>query len=387
MVDRTGPQSLAPRSDFPVLDEVTYLNTGSIGLVALQVQREAQAFAQDIAGRGTVGFDDAAETHVYDRARSAAARLIGADEDDIAITTSATEALAQVAWWLRPGAGTNIVSLDIEFPSVTYPWLRVSEETGAEVRLAKASADPAALTLDDVARLVDERTAVICISHVQYATGLRFDPAALALLAHAYGAVLVLDATQSAGAVPLDVRSVDIDVLVAGAYKWLCSSFGASICYLRRDIRERLRPPFVGWRSTVDPFVFDATRLSLASQARKLEYSTRAYESSVALAAAIDYLLDLGIDRILAHDLALGSLLIDGLDALGAEIVTPRGSHLRAGIVTARFPDRDGAHIAARLTAAGVIVSPRFDATRFSLHMFNDANDVAHALNVLGTLI
>jgi selenocysteine lyase/cysteine desulfurase len=142
-------------------------------------------------------------------------------------------------------------------------------------------------------------------------------------------------------------------------------------------------PPFVGWRSTTEPYALDAAHMSLAPSARRLEFSTMSYSAGVALGAAIEYILDLGIDRILTHDLALATRLMAGLDSLGATILTPRDDQSRAGIVTARFPGRDGEEVASRLNEAGVIVSPRFGSTRFSTHVFNRAQDVDHALSVV----
>ena len=380
-------ESLAPRNHFPLLDDVTYLNAASMGLVPLPVQEQAAAFDRELALRGTTWFDEAQEVGVLDRARNAAARLLNASPDAIAISTSATEAFCQAAWWLRPARGDNIVSIDLEFPSVTYPWFRVAAETGADVRLVQAKDDPASLSLDSVAELVDDQTAVICVSHVQFATGHRFALDELARLARAHNATLVIDATQSAGMVPIDVQASGVDMLVAGGYKWLGAMFGAAVCYLGPTLLDRLDPPFVGWRSTVEPYALDAAHMALAPSARRLEFSTMSYGAGVGLGAAMEYVLDLGIDRILAHDLALATRLIDGLDTLGATILTPREVHSRAGIVTARFPDRDGEEVAARLNEAGVIVSPRFGSTRFSTHIFNHAEDVDHALSVVESVL
>jgi cysteine desulfurase / selenocysteine lyase len=379
--------SLAPREDFPLLNEVTYLNAASMGLVPLPVQEEVAAFDRELALRGTTWFDEAQETGVPERARRAAGTLLNAPPEAIAITTSATEALCQLAWWLRPAAGTNVVSIDLEFPSVTYPWFRAAAETGAEVRLVRATDDPGGLKLDDVAALVDDRTAVICVSHVQYATGHRFDLDALVALAAAHDALLVIDATQSAGIVPIDVQASGVDYLVAGGYKWLGAMFGAAVCYLGPRLRDRLDPPFVGWRSTVEPYALDAARMPLATDARRLEFSTMSYGAGLALGAAMEYVIALGVERILAHDLALATRLMDGLAALGAVILTPREEGSRAGIVTARFPGHDGMAVAARLNGAGVIVSPRFAATRFSIHHFNRAEDVDRALAVVETVL
>ena len=379
----SGRPALSARSDFPVLDEVVYLNTGSIGLEPLPVQRAGEELGSQIAGRGTVGFDDEVEKRVGDIPRAAVARLLGSSPDDVAVVTHATEALCQVAWWLKPGAGENVVSADLEFPSVTYPWLRVARDTGVEVRLARALHDPATFSLDAIAAAVDARTAVICVSHVQYATGHRLDPAALVELARSVDAKLILDATQSAGVVPLDAPALGVDVLVSSGYKWLCSAPGAGVCYLRPELWEQLDPPFVGWKSTEDAIAFDATTIPLASAARRLEYSTPAYAAGAALTAAVDYLLDLGVENVLAHDLALAGELREGLERLGAEVLTPAEDDRRAGIVIARFPGREGAEVASELARAGVVVSPRLGAVRFSLHHFNDSSDVQRALAAL----
>jgi selenocysteine lyase/cysteine desulfurase len=142
-------------------------------------------------------------------------------------------------------------------------------------------------------------------------------------------------------------------------------------------------PPFVGWKSTEDAIAFDATTIPLARSARRLEYSTPAYSAGAALSAAVDYLLDLGLENVLAHDLALAGELREGLERLGAEVLTPAEDERRAGIVIARFPGRDGPEVASELAEAGVIVSPRLGAVRFSLHHFNDSSDVERALAAL----
>lgn len=376
-------ESLAPRQHFPLLDEVTYLNAASMGLVPLPVQEQAAAFDRELLLRGTTWFDEEQETFALERPRENAAKLLNVSPDAIAIATSMTEALCQVAWWLRPGRGTNIVSIDLEFPSVVYPWYRVAAETGAEVRLVQVRNDPASLSLEKLAALVDDNTAVICVSHVQFATGFRFALDDLVALAQAHDALLVVDATQSAGMVPIDLNASGVDVLLAGGYKWLGAAFGAAVCYLGPSILERIDPPFVGWRSTIDPYALDVTSMPLAPSARRLEFSTMSYGAGVVLGAAIAYILDFGVKRILAHDMVLATRLMAGLDALGATILTPRDDASRAGIVTARFPGRDGEAVAARLNAAGVIVSPRFGSTRFSTHHFNRAADVDRALATL----
>jgi cysteine desulfurase / selenocysteine lyase len=380
-------QSLAPRSDFPVLSDVTYLNVAAIGLTPVGVLDSMTRFLREIAGSGTVHLDDETEARLYEAPRQTAADLMGAQPAEIAIMTSATEAIGQVAWSLFPDEGSNVVSLDIEFPSVTYPWIQLAKRTGMELRLVKAGGDSTEPIIEKIAAAVDRNTAAICISHVQYATGHRLDPTALSQLAHSFGAVLILDTTQSAGVVSLDVKQTDQDVVIASAYKWLCGPLGGAFCYVRPELWPRLQPPFAAARSSSTPTIFDGRTLELANDARRLEYATMSYASAIGLATAIDYLVDIGIDQGLAHVHALGDMLIRGLTELQGEIVTPIDRRDRAGVITCTFPGRNSNALAAKLAEQSIVVAPRFGGIRFSPHVFNTADDIERALDALQILL
>jgi selenocysteine lyase/cysteine desulfurase len=376
------------REDFPVLDRLTYLNTASVGLVPASVVTGAHEFELELAQAGTTGMDEATEVGVLDDARRAAAALFGASQDTIAIATSFTEALNQVAWWLRPGRGQNVVSSEVDFPSVTYPWHRIAEDTGCEVRLVRVLDDPDGFDVTRIADSVDSATAAICISHIQYLTGHVLDLGDLATLAHDNGAILIVDATQSAGQVPIDVTAAGVDVLITGSYKWLCSTFGAAVCYLSPALLGEFRPPLVGWRSTEHPYSLDALcpaglTESLAATARRMEYSTMSYAAAIALGRAISYISSLSLTEVAWHNRELSTQLADGLVQRGARLLTPADPGRRAGTVTARFPGHDGEAIAAALTERGVIVSPRVGSTRFSAHFYNSSDDVDNALATL----
>jgi selenocysteine lyase/cysteine desulfurase len=375
------------REDFPALDRLTYLNTASAGLVPASVVVPAHEFELELAQAGTTAMDEDTEVGILESARESAATLLNADPRLIAITTSFTEALCQLAWWLRPGAGQNIVSSEVEFPSVTYPWHRIAEDTGCEVRLVSVLDDPESFDVNKVADQVDGSTAVICISHIQYLTGHVLDLSELATLAHDNDALLVVDATQSAGQVPIDVPESGVDVLIAGSYKWLCSTFGAAVCYVCPALLEEFRPPFVGWRSTEHPYSLDARWLPLAATARRMEYSTMSYAAATALGRAIGYITDMSLADVAEHNRRLADQLVDGLARRGAVLLTPRDPRRRAGTVAARFPGRDGEAIAGELTRRGVIVSPRVGSTRFSMHFYNCSGDVDRALAVLDEVL
>ena len=375
------------RGDFPAFDRFTYLNTASAGLVPASVVQPAHEFEAELAQAGTTGMDEDSEVGILEDARNAAAALLHCDAATIAVGTSFTEALCQVAWWLRPGKGQNVVSSEADFPSVTYPWHRIAEDTGCEVRLVSVLDDPEGFDVNKVAEQVDSSTAVICISHIQYLTGHMLDLGDLAALAHDHGALLIIDATQSAGQVPIDVTTTGVDVLITGSYKWLCSTFGAAVCYLSPPLLERFRPPLVGWRSTEHPYTLDARWKPLAATARRMEYSTMSYAAAIALGRAICYINAMSLDEVATHNARLASQVAEQLAQRGAKLLTPADPRRRAGTVTARFPGRDSEAIAAELTRRGVIVSPRVGSTRFSMHFYNNSDDVDHALAILDEVL
>jgi selenocysteine lyase/cysteine desulfurase len=342
-------------------------------------------FQMSIAAGGTIDFDEAAEIEVFEKARVEAGRLLGAKKSEIAVVSSATEAICAVAWSLKLSKGSNVVSTSAEFPSVVYPWIPLGEQKSLDVRLA--SNDNGFVKEEDVEKLVDDRTAVISVSHVGYGTGQRFDLRWLAELAHSHGAILVVDATQSAGLIPLDVHNHEIDVLVSGSYKGLLGPFGAGILYVNEELCEELTPSLAGWRSTPDPFSLDATKLDFAEETRKFEYSTMSYASAVGLAESMKYLRELGYADASAHVLSLTkeflSMLKEARRLPEHLSLTPEDESDHASIVSIGFGKRDNSAIARELIKRHIIVSQRFNGVRFSFHVYNSSQDLLNALNVL----
>lgn len=367
--------------DFPASTKSVYLNTASICLMYSGAERAVVDWTHDLAGNGTIHFDEVAEERAFAALHASAARLFNCRPDDIAVGSSATELLASLAWAVSPAADGNIVSSDREFPSTVYPWTRVARHTGAAMRLAGTEGrDP---TADDLVRLIDRKTAVVCVSDVIYSTGRRLDVSALAEAAHRHGALLVIDATQSAGGIPIDVGSLGIDALITASYKWLCGPFGVAVMYLAPHLHERLEPGLVGFRSHESMWDLRADRVTLPPNAHRFEFSTMAYGCAPGLAASIDYLLRRDIGRIFSRNKGLADLLIDGLRRRKAEVVSPTDDRTRTSIVAARFADTDVRLLASRLNEAGVVVSARRDVLRFSPHLYNDADDIEQALTAI----
>lgn len=364
---------------------VTYLNSASISLMPQPAVDAMVEFQRKVASGGTIGFDEEAETKALENARKEASLLLGAHQDEIAVVSSATEGICSLAWSLELKSDANVVSTDADFPSVVYPWMRLAREKSLNVRLAR-NRDGVVLE-QELEQLVDDRTAVISISHVEYGTGQRFNLHWLSELAHSHGALLLVDATQSAGLIPIDAHKDGIDALIASGYKGLLGPFGAAVLYLRRELAETLQPPMVGWRSTPTPYNLDATIMSFADGAKKFECGTMNYASAVGLAESMQYLRKIGHPSVNRHVLSLTERLIDVIanDRTLPESITltPRDQQRHASIASFRFRNQDQSAVAAALVQRNVIVSQRFNGVRFSFHIYNAEQDLLRATQAL----
>ena len=209
------------------------------------------------------------------------------------------------------------------------------------------------------------------------------DQQSLAEAAHSHGALLVVDATQSAGAIPIDVSCDSVDILVAAGYKWLCGPFGAAVMYVAPHLQTRFEPGLAGFRSHQDMWDLRADRIQYRNDAGRFEFGTMAYGCALGLAKAIEFILALGSDTILAHDLKLAERLTEGLKQRGAQLLGPSNANERSPIVSARFPGFSSRTLVDLFKAQGVIVSPRADFVRFSPHLYNGSDDIDHSLSVL----
>jgi cysteine desulfurase/selenocysteine lyase len=375
--------------DFPTARTVTYLNSASISLMPKPAIDSMVEFQRKVASGGTIGFDEAAETQALEDARNEATALLGARREEIAILSSATVGICSFAWSLGLKRGANVVSTDADFPSVVHPWMRLREERGIEVRLAKNR--DGVVDEDELEKLVDDRTAVISISHVEFGTGQRFDLRWLSELAHSHGAFLIVDATQSAGLMPIDVHRDEVDALVASGYKGLLGPFGVSLFYLKRDLVEKLEPPLVGWRSAPDPYNLNVTELTFAKDAKKFEYSTMDYACPVGLAESMRYLKKIGHKNLTSHVLSMTEQFINivrnNQRLPHTTALTPDDENAHASIASFRFKERDQSAVAGELVKRRIIVSQRFNGVRFSFHTYNTEEDLLRANRTLEEIL
>ena len=376
---------LVPTSDFPKRDDLIYLNAANAALMYEGCRATISDWYNDVAFNGSINFNESAETEVFDSIHDLAAQLFNVNPTDIAVGSSATELLSSLAWAIAPKKGENIVSTDIVFPSTIYPWQRVANTTGATIKLARGKDNY--LDPDDIVKLIDQQTAVVCISHVEYGNGQLFDLEKLSDAAHAVGAFFIIDATQSAGAIPIDGNIVSIDALVCSAYKWLCGPFGVAIMYLNPKLQYNLEPGLVGFRSHKDMWKLDPRKIEYPDTAKKFEFSTMAFGCARGLEASIRYILDIGVKTIFTHNRLLTDQLIAGLIKQNAQIISPVNDKERSAIVTVNFQGCNSATLVQKLKHQQIFVSLRSNTIRFSPHFYNTKDDIEITLDHIRRLL
>ena len=366
----------------------TNLSYANVATTSSAAHKASMKWSDALARGGAAEFDGEAEKNGMMPLRKAAARLLSCEVADVCVGSSATELLCSLAWAVSPSRGSNIVSTRASFPSTVYPWRRVAESNGAEIRLADC--DEALYTHpDDILDLIDDATSVVTLSHVEYSNGQRYDLRRFADAAHSVGALLVVDATQSMGALPIDAVSSGADAIVSSGYKWLRGTYGAAVAYISSGIRGDLNPGLLGFRSHVDIWDLRADRMELPEDASRFEYTTIHFGAALGLAAAVEEINEMGIEEVWRHDLALADSVIDGARRLGIDVVSPLSESERSAIVSLRLPEGVSSEdIAHKLQDEySILVTSRTGLLRVSPHIDNTEGDVQALIEALERLI
>jgi selenocysteine lyase/cysteine desulfurase len=317
-----APTLQEARRRFPSVSEGIYFDHASVGPISTDV---ASAMRTVLAGHESRGFQytwrDEAEA-----ARAEVARLVGSDASSIAFAQNTSFGLSLVANGLGWTPGDNVVLPALEFPSNFCPWINLRRQ-GVEVRLV--GAPHGHVDVEDVRAAVDDRTRVVAISAVQFSTGYRYDLGPLADLADD-GPLLVVDGTQSVGAVATDVVAQGIDVLAVSSHKWLMGPPGAGFVHMAARARDRVRPSVVGWLSVPDPLAFDYN-LTFGADASRYEPGTENLVGNIGLGAAAALMNEFTPAWVEARVLELTDQLVDGLRSRGCEVLSDRDTKARSG--------------------------------------------------------
>jgi selenocysteine lyase/cysteine desulfurase len=363
-----GPLPDRIRHRFPIFERLVYINSCSQGALSDAVKESYAQYLRDWEEKGAP-WEYWVERE--EAARAAFARLINAEPDEVAVTTSLSAGVSALASGLRYGARSKIVLTDLEFPTVGQIW-HAQESRGARV----VHAHP-----DEFEKAVDEDTAVVSITHVSYRTGELIDAERVAEIAHKHGALVLLDAYQSAGSLPIDVKELGVDFLAAGTVKYLLGSAGLAFFYCRRELWERAWPTATGWFADQDIFKMDAWDYSPSPTARRFQSGTPPIPSIYAGIAGIELMEEIGIEENAEHVRALNAHLIGGLEDLGATITTPRKRHRHGALICVKSNDVD--ELVAALRRWGIVTSERDGNVRISAHAYNSLEDIDVVLEAL----
>src|SRR6476620_7797526 len=320
-----------------------------------------------------------------ERARESFARLINADVDEVAVTSSVSQAASAFASALsfdrdRP----RILASSAEFPTVGHVWL-AQQPRGAHVDWVPLSRDGTIDSAEYEAR-IDERTRVVSACHAYFVNGFKHDIAAIARTAHSRGALLFVDAYQTLGTQPIDVKALGVDALAGGTLKYLMACAGIAFLYVRRDLAQKMRPTVTGWFGRVNPFTFDPTTLDWAPAARRFDGGTPPIINAYIARAGLEIIHEVGPSNIAAWTRVLSDRLVTGGKARGLTLYGTPNAHSKAP-TTAFWVGADSATVEHRMRARGVIPSARGSVIRLSPHFYSTIQDVDHALDTLAAVL
>lgn len=368
------------RGEFPIFQSSVYLNTCSLGALGERSRRKVAEYLDLWQSRGASAWYDVWWEALADL-RARYGRLVNAGPNEIALAPSISVALSAVAESLDYRRRPKVVITSLDFPTVAYQWL-AKEPAGVELVVVD-SPDKISVPVEAIARAVDDRTALVVTSHVYFTTGAIQDIKRVADVAHAHGALCLIDAYQSVGQVPVDVREAGVDALVAGGLKWLLGGPGIVFLYVREAVARRLEPRISGWFGQRDQFAFDPRAVTFHDDARRFEMGTPALAAVYAQLGGLEYIEEIGVPRIREVTAALTEDLISTVRAAGFKPKVAAEPERRSAIVMIPMPDPAAA--VRHLAAGGVIVDSRPGHVRFSPFFYNVQDDYVRATERLAS--
>ena len=313
-------------------------------------------------------------------ARASFARLINAMPEEVSICTSVSQATSSLASALDYSGGRNkVVVTEGEFPTVAQVWV-AQEKRGA--RLAWVPARDGVIPPEGYEGLLDEETLLVSACHAYYQSGFKQDIPRIVAAAREVEAMVYVDAYQSLGTEPMDVKALDVDFLSSGTLKFLMGIPGIAFLYVKPSVAEGLEPSVTGWFGRENPFSFDPRDLSWAEGARRFDTGTPPVMEAYVARAAMDFLQEVGLGSISAWTTELSRALVEGGEARGLSLLGTRDSTKKAP-TTAFLVSGDSHEVEASLRERGIVASARGPAIRLAPHFYSTLNDVEAALDAL----
>ncbi len=364
------------RELFPVTKRLVYFNHAAVGPLSVRAFEAMERHAADQRDFGALHWRE--WYHEYELLRDAAGRLLNAAPGEIAILKNTSEGLSFVAEGLRWVEGENVITTDLEFPSNFTPW-KVLERRGVECRVVESR--DGVFNVDDVERLIDAKTRLVTVSSTAFHNGFTPDLDAIGALCGRRGILFCVDAIQSLGAIPIDVRRSNISFLAADGHKWLCGPEGAALFFVRAQDRDKLQVLENGWTNIERRGKFINCSTDLLADSRRFEAGSLNTNGIYGLRAAIELLLEIGMDNVTGELMRVATYLAAELERIGWQVRTPRP--IRSGIVAAVPPSVESMtllRLHRLLEEKGIVTAPREGMLRFSPHFYNDEREIARVI-------
>lgn len=368
------------RREFPALERYIHVANCSQSPQSRRVRQAVEAYLESWFSQG---MDWDRWMSEVDACKQAFARLIGADAADISVASSVSEATAALASGLDfSGTRRKVVVGENEFPTIGHVWLAAAR-WGAQVDFVPVR--NWRITPEELVAHIDSQTLVVSVSHVYYQNGYKQPLAPIVEAAHRHGAIVVVDAYQSLGTTPLDVRELDIDVLTSGTLKYLLGVPGIAFMYVKREVAERLRPAVTGWFGQRDPFAFNIRELEYAPGARRFDTGTPPVINAYAARAGIEMLLEIGVERIARKIDDLSRHALELADRHGMEVISPRDIRFKGATTAIRVPNSH--QVEEALKRRGIVASARGPAIRIAPHFFTSFDDLERVFATLAEVL
>jgi len=367
-------------TEFPWTAETIYLNAAGIGPLPERARRVVEEFAALRAAPHRL--PDKVLYATLTESRRLAATLINAEPEEIALATNTSFGVNLAARALPLEPGDIVLLSDHEFPANVYPWLALRER-GIEVEIAPTTAEGWPDEAYMLQRVAHPRVRVLAVSLTQFHNGYTVDLGGLSRVTRMTDTLLVVDAIQALGQIPVDVRATPVDVLASGAQKWLLSPWGSGFVYVRRELIQTMPPADVGWlayEGTDDFTRLTAYDTTLRADARRYELVTLPFQDFAGMNASLGLLLEVGIESIQAYLRAVTRPVLSWAESAGVGVTSASGAHGSA-IVCVEMPDAARAHRA--LKAAGIVATVREGALRLSPHLYNTPAEMERVVEVL----
>jgi kynureninase len=370
------------RDEFPILQRKVYLNSCSLGALSTRAMDGMARFQEYWNDYGAQAWYSIWMGEIA-AVRAKLAQVIGAQPHEVAIAPNVSVALSEITSGLDLSSRNKVVLADMDFPTLAYQWL-VRQGRGAEVEFVR-SEDRMTLPAEQFAPCIDEQTGLVATSRVFFLSGYIQDVGKLAKMAHARGALLLVDDYQGTGQIPIDVKVLDVDFLVTGTLKWLMGGPGLAFIYAREELIPRLQPTVAGWFSARDQFQFKATEFAYKDNAQRLEAGTPAVAPIYAASAGLDIVLEIGVERIRERTRFLADDLIRRAQAKGWPVRSPMDGAVRSSIVMLGFERPE--ELVQGLTERGIIVDYRPGLLRVSPYFYNTVEENVIIVDALDDLL